>query len=148
MSYAKGMSSSVDASLASTLRISVMRLARRLRAERTSEGLTMSQTSVLGILDRDGPQSPTQLASLEKVQPPSITRVVGALESLGLVRRVAHASDRRQCVIELTEPGQQLLVEDRNRREAWLARRLDELGEADREALRAAAPVIGRLADL
>lgn len=148
MSYAKGMQSSVDTGLASTLRISVMRLARRLRAERTTEGLTMSQTSVLGILDRDGPQSPTQLAYLEKVQPPSITRIVGALEALGLVCRVPHASDRRQCVIELTEPGQELLVEDRNRREAWLARSLDELPEADREALRAAAPVIDMLADL
>jgi len=70
--------------LASALRISVMRLSRRLRSERKSEGLTVSQLSVLGIIDREGPMSPTQLAAAERVQPPSMTRVVAVLETSAL----------------------------------------------------------------
>ena len=133
--------------LASALRISVMRLARRLRAERSSEGLTVSQLSVLGIIDREGPLSPTQLAAIERVQPPSMTRVVAALEDLGLVRRDPHLTDGRQCLITLTERGGDLLAQDRSRRQAWLACRLQELSTAEREALLVAAPIIERLAD-
>lgn len=134
------------AGLASTLRISVMRLGRRLRAERSSEGLTVSQLSVLGTIEREGPLSPTQLAQRERVQPPSMTRVVAALEELGLVVRLAHVSDRRQCVIELSPDGRALLEQDRTRREAWLARRLAELSEDERKVLRAAAPILDRIA--
>jgi DNA-binding MarR family transcriptional regulator len=133
--------------LASTLRIGVMRLERRLRSERSSEGLTVSQLSVLGILHREGPLSPTRLAAIERVQPPSMTRVVAALEALGLVVRRAHASDGRQWVIALTEAGSALLAEDRSRRQAWLACRLDELSPVEQEALRVASPILQRLAD-
>jgi DNA-binding MarR family transcriptional regulator len=133
--------------LASVLRVGVMRLARRMRSERTSEGLSVSQLSVLGIIDREGPLSPTHLAAAERVQPPSMTRVLAALEGSGLVQRQAHQSDRRQCVLALTDRGHDLLAEDRNRRQAWLACRLSELSPAEREALRVAVPVIERLAD-
>jgi len=133
--------------LASSLRIGVMRLARRLRAERSSEGLTVSQLSVLGVLERQGPMSPTQLAASERVQPPSMTRVIAALEELGLVDRDSHRTDGRQSVIVLTDRGRDLLAEDRSRRQAWLACRLEELSPAEREALRTAAPIIERLAD-
>ncbi|MGD0873714.1 MAG: MarR family transcriptional regulator [Acidimicrobiales bacterium] len=133
--------------LASALRISVMRLSRRLRSERKSEGLTVSQLSVLGIIDREGPMSPTQLAAAERVQPPSMTRVVAVLEDLGLVHREPHPTDRRQCVLALTDRGRDLLVEDRNRRQAWLACQLNELLPAERDALCSAVPVIERLAD-
>jgi len=143
----RGQSQANSSGLASVLRISTMRLARRLRSERSSEGLTVSQLSVLGILDRDGPLSPTQLALLEKVQPPSITRIIAALEELGLVQRAPHQTDRRQCVIALTDRGIGLLAEDRSRRQAWLVERLEELSEADREVLRNAAPILERLAD-
>ncbi len=157
MSYAKGMTeqdgrgtktAEADVSgLASALRIAVARLARRMRSERTSEGITVSQLSVLGVLDREGPLSPTQLAVAERVQPPSMTRVVTALEELGLVRRQAHETDRRQCVLALTDSGRRLLAEDRSARQAWLACRMKELTPAEREVLRSAVPVIERLAD-
>jgi DNA-binding MarR family transcriptional regulator len=133
--------------LASGLRIAVMRLSRRLRSERSSEGLTLSQLSALGTLERDGALSPTQLAASERVQPPSMTRVVAVLEELGLVQRRPHATDGRQCVIALTDAGRGLLAEDRNRRQAWLARRLDDLSPSEREVLFAAAPIISRLAE-
>jgi DNA-binding MarR family transcriptional regulator len=157
MSYAKGMTEQVGqdaqaveadvSGLASVLRIGVMRLARRMRSERTSEGLTVSQLSVLGIIDREGPSSPTHLAAAERVQPPSMTRVVAAIEELDLVRRQPHPSDRRQCVLALTDRGRDLLAEDRNKRQAWLACRLNDLLPAEREALRLAVPIIERLAD-
>ncbi len=121
--------------LASKLRIGVMRLERRLRSERTSEVLTVSQLSALGVLDRMGPLSPSQLASAEKVQPPSMTRVVAALEDLGFVCRHPHESDGRQWVIALTEAGRVLLAENRNLRQAWLEARLGELSPEERRAL-------------
>jgi DNA-binding MarR family transcriptional regulator len=102
---------------------------------------------VLDIIDRDGPLSPTHLAAAERVQPPSMTRVVAALEELELVHRQPHQTDGRQCVIALTDRGRGLLAEDRNRRQAWLACRMSELQPAEREALRLAAPIIRRLAD-
>jgi len=156
MSYAKGMTEQIGrdalaaetdvSGLASVLRIGVMRLARRMRSERTNEGLTVSQLSVLGIIDREGPLSPTHLAAAERVQPPSMTRVVAALEDLDLVQRQPHQTDRRQCVLALTSRGRDLLAEDRNRRQAWLACRLSELLPAEREVLRLAVPVLERLA--
>jgi DNA-binding MarR family transcriptional regulator len=133
--------------LASSLRIAVMRLARRLRSERKSEGLTVSQLSALGTIEREGPSSPTHLAAAERVQPPSMTRVIAALEELGLVHRHAHETDGRQCLIALSGRGRELLAEDRSRRQAWLARRLDELTPEERAALRVAAPIVERLAD-
>lgn len=135
-----------DAALSSALRISVMRLARRLRAQRTDASLSLTQLSTLATLDRHGALSPGELAAHEKVQPPSMTRVVAALEQQGFVERQPHVTDRRQVVVSLTERGRALLREDRRRRDAWLSRRLQELSEEERALLRAAAPVLERLA--
>lgn len=135
-----------DPGLSSALRISVMRLARRLRAERTDTSLSLNQLAALATLDRHGAMTLTQLAQHERVQPPSMKRTVGCLEDDGLVTRTPHPSDRRQILIEIAEPGRQLLSEDRRRREAWLACRLAELTPDERAKLRAAAPIIDRLA--
>ncbi len=134
--------------LSSTLRISVMRLARRMRAERSDESLTPSQLAALATLERHGPLSPTALAELEKMQPPSMTRILAALEERGLVERVAHATDRRQVVIGLTRSGTAILAEDRRRRQAWLSKQLRTCTEDESAALRAAAPVLDRLSRL
>lgn len=135
-----------DSGLASQLRISVMRLGRRLRLERTDDSMSLNQLSVMGTLDRHGRMSIGELAGHEKVRPPSITRTVGCLEDIGHVRRVPHAEDRRQVVVELTDLGQERLAADRRRRDAWLAQRIKELSKGEREALRAAAPILERLA--
>ncbi len=135
-----------DAALSSALRMSVMRLARRLRAQRSEIPLTLTQLATLSTLDRHGALSPGELAAHEKVRPPSMTRVVGALEQEGLVERRPHLTDRRQVVVSLTERGRSLLREDRRRRDAWLSRRLHELSVEERALLRAAAPVLERLA--
>lgn len=149
MSYANDMPilTNADAALSSALRISVMRLARRLRAERSEASLTLTQLATLSTLDRHGALSPGELAAHEKVQPPSMTRVVAALEQEGFVERRPHPTDRRQVVVSLTERGRGLLREDRRRRDAWLSRRLHELSVEERALLRAAAPVLERLAE-
>ena len=140
------MPASTDTALASALRLSVMRLARRMRAERPDSSLTITQLAALATLERHGPLTPGELAALERVQPPSMTRVVTALHEAGLVDRSPHPSDRRQALLQVTAAGVALLREDRRRREAWLAQRLAELGDDERALLRAAAPVLERLA--
>ena len=133
------------AELASIMRVSVMRLSRRLRAERSDAGLTLTQIATLGTLDRHGPLTPRELAEHEKVQPPSMTRVLAHLEELGLIDRTPHESDGRQHLVSLTSSAHALLKEDRRRREAWLAQRLAELTPSERDLLRAAAPLLERL---
>lgn len=137
---------STDTALSSALRLSVMRLARRLRSERAHSDLTLTQLSVLATLDRHGPLTPRELAVHEKVQPPSMTRVVASVETRGLVTRTRHPTDRRQLLVALTAAGSRLLREDRRRRDAWLAQRLTELSAEERAVLRAATPILDRLA--
>ncbi len=138
-----------DSGLASGLRISVARLSRRLRAERDpeSELLPVGQLSVLGALSRHGECSVGELAALERVQPPSMTRTVTCLEEGGYVVRRPHETDRRQVVVALSAQGLETLGADRLRRDAWLAQRLRELTPDERRVLRQAAPLIERLAD-
>jgi len=136
------------AELASTLRVSVMRLGRRLRAERVVTDLSLTQMAALGTLDRHGPLTPRELAEHERVQPPSMTRVLAGLEERGLILRTPHETDGRQHLVSLTAEANALLREDRRRRDAWLARRLAELTQEDRDVLYAAAPVIERLTRL
>ena len=148
MSYANQMPTltAADAAISSTLRISVMRLARRLRSERIDTTLTLTQLSTLATLDRHGALSPGELAAHVKVQPPSMTRVIAALEDRGLVSRAPHPTDRRQARVSLSPAGHGLLREDRRRRDAWLSRQLRGLPEDELALLRAAAPVLERLA--
>ena len=137
-----------DAGLATALRISVSRLARRLRVERQAEGLTSlsdTQLAALAVLDSHEEMTPGELAEHEKVQPPSMTRVIAVLEERGLAMRAPHPTDRRQVVLTVTEEGRALVGQARRRRDAWLAKRLKELTPAERSILRAAAPVLEKL---
>jgi DNA-binding MarR family transcriptional regulator len=140
--------SRTDSGLASALRISVARLSRRLRSERDPENelLPVGQLSVLGALNRFGEHTVGELAALERVQPPSMTRTVNCLEEGGYVVRRKHESDGRQVVVALSEQGKETLANDRRRRDAWLAQRLRELTPDERAVLRQAAPIIERLA--
>ena len=133
------------AELASTMRVSVMRLARRLRSERADHDLTLTQVAALATLDRHGPLTPRDLADHEKVQPPSMTRTIAALEERGLITRTPHATDGRQHLVALTADARSLLKEDRRRRDAWLSQRLAELTQDERDLLRAAAPLLDRI---
>ncbi|MGH3470693.1 MAG: MarR family winged helix-turn-helix transcriptional regulator [Nocardioidaceae bacterium] len=135
-----------DGGLATALRSSVMRLSRRLRSERDpADDFTASQLAVLGHLHRDGRLTLGELAAAEKVQPPSMTRIVNALHERGLVRRSPHETDGRLVLLSLTETAESVLREARRRKEEWLNCRLRELTSDERRTLRAAAPILERL---
>ena len=143
MTYANDMQT--DTALASELRTSLTRLTRRLRQMRADTSLSLGQLAALGTLDRHGPMTPGDLAAHERVQPPSMTRMLNALEEGGYVTRSKHPSDGRQVVVALAPTGLQVLKEDRRQREAWLAQRLRDLTPHERELLHEAAELIDRL---
>ena len=134
------------AALAHDLRLAVMRLSRRLRNQRVDTSVTLTQLAALSTLKRKGPLSPGDLAAHERVQPPSMTRVVVALEGMGLVTRTPHPTDGRQVIIELTPAADELLSAEARAREAWLSARLHELPTEERAVLREAAGIIDKLA--
>jgi len=139
-----------DTGLATALRISVSRLARRLRVERlmpelAEPALSDTQLAALATLERHGAMSPGDLAEHEKVQPPSMTRVIAALVDWDLVTRAPHPTDRRQVILTVTPEGRSLVQKVRRRKEAWLARRLAELSRQERATLREAAPILEKL---
>ena len=139
-----------DAGLATALRISVSRLARRLRAQRTASGMTEAvlsetQLAALSALEKHQAMTPGELAEHEKVQPPSMTRVIAVLEERSLVVRSPHPTDRRQVILTVTEEGRAVVQRVRRRKDAWLARRLAELTAEERATLRAAVPILEKL---
>jgi DNA-binding MarR family transcriptional regulator len=139
--------SSLDtAALAHDLRLAVMRLSRRLRNQRVDTSVTLTHLAALSTLKRHGPMSPGELANHERVQPPSMTRVVVALEGMGLVTRTPHPTDGRQVVIELTPAAEGLLDAEARAREAWLTGQLQDLSPEERTVLREAAVIIDKLA--
>lgn len=151
MSYANDMptvqaAARTDAGLASELRLGVMRLRRRLASERHPDNdLSLGQMAVLGLLLRRGDLTIGELARLERVRPPSMTRTVTCLEELGSVSRRPHETDGRAVVISLTDHGRDVVLADRRRRDAWLAVQLTQLTSGERAVLRAAAPILDRL---
>ncbi len=133
-----------DLELAARLRLAVTRLSRRLR-QQAAEGLTPSQNSALSTIERDGPLTPSELATIERVQRPTATRVLGVLAARGLVTREADATDRRVARLRITREGAALLKRGRSRKNAYLARRLRELDLDELETLERAAELIERM---
>lgn len=152
MTYCKDMSTQqhtrTDAGLASELRIAVMRLRRRLAAERHPDNdLSLGAMSVLAALWRRGEMTLGALAEFERVQPPSMTRTVNCLEKGGHVVRRPSDTDRRQVLIAITDLGRATVEADRERRDAWLAQRLGDLSADERAILRATVPIFERIAN-
>ena len=131
--------------LPSQLRLTVMRLARRLRQESAGD-ITASQLSALATVDRRGPLSLRELAEIERVAPPSVTRIVCALEERGLVVRTVDTADRRVARMASTEAGRCLLEQTRTARDAYLASRLSGLSPAELGIVARALPILERLA--
>lgn len=123
-----------------------MRLSRRMRQERDNVGLSSTHVAALATLERHGPLPLGELAALEKVAPPSMTRVVTRLAGGGLARRQSRPGDRRQVLVSITDPGRALLAADRRRRDEWLSARLRELPASELAALAEVIPVLDRLA--
>ena len=136
------------AELAAVLRPALLRLTRLIRAQRVDISITLTLLAAMMTLDKRGPMSPTELAACERIQPPSMTKILAKLERGGLVRRSAHASDRRQAVVTLTDAGRELIERERSARTAWLSTRLEMLDPAERAVLAQAAPILEKLATL
>lgn len=132
--------------LAATLRHGIMRLNRRIRQARPVGDLTFSQLSALTSLQLAGALTPRELADVERVQPPTMTKIVGKLEERGLVARTPHPTDRRQVILAPTEQGRAVYAQFEQARNEWLAGQLAELSPADRSALARAAEIMQQVA--
>lgn len=132
--------------LAIALRLAVGRLARRLRQESLGD-LTPSQRSVLATLDREGPQRMGRLAELERITPPSLTGIVDRLEQRGLVAREPNPEDARSTVVCVTPSAHELLVAIRNRRTAFLARRLAQMSPSQIDLLSHSVELLDRITE-
>lgn len=133
--------------LAALLRPSLLRVTRIIRNQRVDMSVTLTQISAMATLKNRGPMSAGELAGFEKVQPPSMTKVLANLEDRGLVRRDAHPNDKRQAIISVTDAGLELLESERRSRDAWLSKRLAELSPDERALLRDVVPVLDKLAE-
>jgi DNA-binding MarR family transcriptional regulator len=130
--------------LAARLRLVITRTARRLRQEAGTE-LSPSQTAALATIERHGPLTPSELAQLERVQRPTATRIVARLEDEGLVERTSDPVDGRSFTVAATATGRALMGKLRTRKNAYLARRLHRLDDADLATLQRAAEILERL---
>ncbi len=130
--------------LAARLRLVITRTARRLRQEAGTE-LSPSQTAALATIERHGPLTPSELAQLERVQRPTATRFVARLEDEVLVERTSDPADGRSFTVAATPKGRALMGKLRTRKNAYLARRLQRLDDADLATLQRAAEILERL---
>ncbi|WP_317441507.1 MarR family winged helix-turn-helix transcriptional regulator [Streptomyces collinus] len=133
--------------LAAGLRLAMGRIVRRLRQAHAVGDLTLSGVSVLARLAAAGPDSPGSLAELERVRPQAMATTLAGLEQRGLVSRTPDAADGRRAIVSITGAGRSVLEERRSESVDRLARALDEFTPQERAALRAAMPLLDRLAD-
>lgn len=125
----------------------MLRLTRLVRNQRVDESVTLTQLSALFTLRKHGPMSAGELATCERVQPPSMTKVLANLEERGLLAREVHPNDRRQSIIAITDAGVELLESERRSRDLWLSRRLTHLSPEERDLLEQVIPVLDKLAE-
>ena len=127
--------------LAGRLRLTIVRTARRLRQEAGTE-LSPSLTAALSTVERHGPLTPSEVALRERIQRPTVTRVLTRLEEQGLIERTPDPQDRRSSLVSTTDAGHALLAELRTRKTAFLAHRIDGLDADDRATLARAAEIL------
>jgi DNA-binding MarR family transcriptional regulator len=138
------LETSTDTDLPERLRLAVTRLARRLR-QQSDVDASPTQLSALATIGRLGPVTLGDLASAERVQPPTITAAVGRLEAQGYVVRRPDEQDRRIVRVEVTSAGRKLLARNRSRKTAYLAKRLRALSPRERATLTEATEILDRL---
>jgi DNA-binding MarR family transcriptional regulator len=127
-------------------RLALLRVVRNIRSH-TIESVTPSQVAVLSTLIRHGPSTVGQIATYEKVKPPSASRIITALEEQGLVHRTPDPEDRRSATISLTKAGERYVEQVKQAEATWLGERIATLAGDDIDVIRAAIPVLERLLD-
>jgi len=135
-----------SAELAAELRPALLRLTRGIRNQRVDVSVTLAQLSVLVTLKNAGPLGAGELASRERVQPPTMTKILGKLEERGFVQRQGNPNDKRQAILTITKSGEELLASERRLRNSWLAHQLDGLSVEEQQQLHAVVPLLLRLA--
>jgi DNA-binding MarR family transcriptional regulator len=133
--------------IAAEARRALVRLGRRMRAQRAADSLSLNKISVLSHLYHNGPSTPGAITVAERQRPQSLTRVFAELERDGLIVRTPSERDRRESVLDLTDTGRATLVADAGRRDAWLADAITELTDTEARLLQLAAGLMERLAD-
>jgi DNA-binding MarR family transcriptional regulator len=132
---------------AAKLRMAIVRTARRLRQEAAVEatGLTPTSTAALASIGRHGPLTPSELARIERVKRPTMTRTLGCLEREGMIERTADPDDGRSSLVSLNAAGRERLRALRGRKNAYLACRMRDLSAAEVETLERAAEILDRM---
>jgi DNA-binding MarR family transcriptional regulator len=133
--------------MAPQLRRGVIRLGRRLRAERPADALSPNKVGVLSHLLREGPATPGKITAAEHQKPQALTRVFADLQADGLVTRIASDVDGRSYVLALTAAGHAALARDMAVRDHWLVAALGQLSDTEVQVLGIAGPLLDRLAD-
>jgi DNA-binding MarR family transcriptional regulator len=139
------MPGAVVTDLGSQLRLAILRLSRRLRQEAAGE-VTPSQLSALSVLASRGELTLGELAAIERIAPPSMTRIASRLVDRGLLERRSDSSDRRIARVAVSKSGHALLDETRTRRDAYIATRLGTFTDEELDVLERAVPLLQRLA--
>lgn len=130
--------------MAADLRLVCMRISRRVRFE-SSHDVAPHQFSVLNRLE-DAPRTPGELAEIERVAKPSMSRTVASLVERGLVLRQADPTDGRQVILSLTPEGRASLKAIRRKRDAWMASRVAHLTPEEQDVLARAATILAKVA--
>ncbi|MFD4430358.1 MarR family winged helix-turn-helix transcriptional regulator [Nocardia sp. NPDC058497] len=131
--------------LAGDLSLAVVRLTRHLRGRRADAQISLTQLSALATLARDGAMTPGVLAGKERVQPPSMTRVIASLSDLDLVQRRPHPTDGRQIIVSLSPAGRALVADETHAREAWMTDQLSRLQPEQIEILDRAVEIMNQI---
>jgi len=134
---------------AARLRMAIVRTARRLRQEAAAEtsGLTPTSTAALATIERHGPLTPSEIAAIERVKRPTITRTLACLEREGLIDRAPDPADGRSSLVSVNAAGRERLRRLRGRKNAYLAKRMRELSPDEVETLERAAEILDRMRD-
>jgi DNA-binding MarR family transcriptional regulator len=131
---------------ASQLSTAIVRTARVLRQDAAAEaGLGAGTTAALATIKRDGPLTPSELAEIERVKRPSITRTLACLDRQGLIERTPDPADGRSSLVSISAAGRERLALLRRRKSAYLARRLEALDPEEVATLARAAEILERM---
>jgi DNA-binding MarR family transcriptional regulator len=129
------------------IRLTIQRLARRIRSMQSDETVTEGQRSVLFALANDGAQTLGSLSEHERVTPPSMNRTINALVKAGLVTRVGAEDDGRKVSIDLSPEGRTFIQETRRKRDAWFTKQLAALTPAERAIVDRSATILRGISD-
>ena len=134
------------AQVALRIREAIAKVNRRLRQTRPLGDMTIAQISAMQSLQAAGALTPRELAEAERVQPPTITRIIARLEERGLIQRTPHPTDGRQVILAPSPAGRQMLAEYQRVRDEWLAQRVARLSAEERDTLHRAAEILAQIA--